>query len=95
MTRHRKGVRPLSQTGFHRIPLNPRQRNFEEGGAKKKAGVLDAFNETQDERLLHPTKGWRGLNVKRSRAQMLIAEIMSGRRIPSNAQGRFIASGIA
>ena len=93
MTRHRKGVRPLSQTGFHRIPLNPRQRNFEEGGAKKKAGVLDAFNETQDERLLHPTKGWRPLNPKRARAQMLMAERQQGFHRPLPLQGRFIAQG--
>lgn len=94
MTRHRKGVRPLSQTGLHRIPLNPRQRPFTEGGSKTAGKVLDAFNEhVEGERQLHPTKGWRVLSVKRSRAQMLIAAMRSGQRMNSAQMGKFIRNG--
>lgn len=54
---------------------------------------LQAFNETQDARQLHPTKGWRKLNVKRSRAQALVAQTMSGVPIPLHLQRRFIVDG--
>jgi hypothetical protein len=93
MTRHRKGLRPLSQTGFHHIPHNPRQRVPGEGGIKSAGKVLDAFNERQDDRQLHPTKGWRGLSVKRSRAQALMAEIRHGRGRPLHLQARFLSEG--
>lgn len=94
MTRHRKGLRPLSQTGLHRLPANPRQRSFEEGGAKIAGTKLAGFNETQDDRQLHPTKGFRKLSVKRGRAQMLMANIFSGRSIPAKQMGDFIAGRI-
>jgi hypothetical protein len=89
----RKGLRPLSQTGLIRVPANPRQRNFGEGGTKEPGKVLDAFNERQEDRQLHPTKGWRNLNVKRSRAQLVIAEIRAGRPLTSKQIGKFIAEG--
>lgn len=91
MTRHRKGLRPLSQTGLIRVPRNPRQRNFGEGGAKAAGTVLQAFNEAQDERQLHVTKGWRKLNPKRARAQMLMGQIRQGHHITSAQMGNFIA----
>jgi hypothetical protein len=90
MTRHRKGVRPLSQTGFHRIPMNPRQRNFGEGGVKKAGTVLDAFNETQEHRNLHPTKGYRKVNMKRSRAQMVMAELRAGHGMTTADMAAFL-----
>lgn len=94
MTRHRKGIRPLSQTGFIRLPSNPHQRNFGEGGVKKKAvKVLEDFNEGQDTRQLHPTKGFRRLNVRRSRAQMLMAEIFQGHGRNTRLQSRFLQLG--
>lgn len=93
MTRHRKGLRPLSQTGFHRIPANPNQRNFGEGGTKTPGTVLDAFNQAQESRQLHPTKGFRKLSVKRGRAQMLVAETMAGQARPLHLQARFIRDG--
>lgn len=93
MTRHRKGVRVLSQTGFHHIPSNPGQRNFLEGGAKPKRTALEAFNEHEDTRQLHPTNGWRRLNVKRDRAQLLVGEIMAGRGRDSAHQRRFLVDG--
>lgn len=56
-------VRPISQTGFHRIPMNPNQRDFVAGGVPRKRTVLAAFNEAQkaagSKRYLHATKGWR------------------------------------
>lgn len=93
MTRHRKGLRPLSQTGLIRVPMNPRQRNFGEGGSKESGTVLDAFNERQDRQQLHPTKGWRSLSVKRSRAQTLMAEMRSGHGRPLHLQARFLSEG--
>ena len=95
--RHRNGrgkpLPPLSQRGFNHIPHNPNQRVAEEGGGKKSAGVLDAFNERQEDRQLHPTKGWRHLSVKRGRAQMLMAEIRSGNPRSLTLQARFLADG--
>lgn len=93
MTRHRKGLRPLSQTGLHRLPHNAKQRVAEDGGTKKRWGVLDAFNEREEHRQLHPTKGWRELNVKRARAQALVAAIRSGQRLTLAGMGRFIRTG--
>lgn len=45
-----------------------------------KRTVLDAFNDRAEERYLHPTKGWRSLNAKRSVAAMITAEMRHGRR---------------
>ncbi len=89
----RRGLRPLSQTGFHRAPRNPRQRNFEEGGTKKKGTILASFNEAQEDRQLHPTKGFRKLSVKRARAQMLMAEIQQGHGRSLERQRRFLVLG--
>lgn len=99
MTRHRKGLRPLSQTGLPRVPMNPRQRNFAEGGHKVAGTVLDAFNESAPTigdytAQLHPTKGFRPLSVRRGRAQMLMAEIRNGQGRPLHLQARFLAYGI-
>lgn len=74
----RHGLRPITQTGFPHLPRNPRSRNFGEGGSKVPGVVLNAFNEAQDGRQLHPTKGWRVLNVKRSRAALIVANILDG-----------------
>jgi len=98
MSRGRKGLRPLSQTGLIRVPMNPRQRNFGEGGTKAKGTVLEAFNDIAPTvrnvtRQLHPTKGWRAISVKRGRAQMLVAEMLNRRGRPMHLQGRFIAEG--
>lgn len=76
MTRHRKGLRPLSQRGLNRIPHNPKQRNFSEGGIKvARASVLDDYNETLTGATLHPTKGFRVINFQRLVAQTVIAQI--------------------
>ncbi len=93
MARNRKGLRPLSQTGFHRIPHNPRQRVPGEGGHKEAGTVLDAFNERMDMCQLHPTKGFRKLNVKRSRAEALVAAIKNGQRISTDAMALFLLTG--
>lgn len=71
-------TRPISQTGFHHIPRNPKQRNFGEGGVKAKRTKLAAFNEQQETRQLHPTNGFVGLSVKRARAQAIMAGIHNG-----------------
>lgn len=93
MTLNRKGLRPLTQTGLHRIPHNPRQRVAAEGGVKEPGKVLAAFNERQDDRQLHPTKGWRPLSVKRSRAQLLMAEMRNGQGRSMALHARFLAEG--
>ncbi len=93
MTRHRKGLRPLSQTGLPRIPQNPKQRVPMEGGGKQPGRVLDAFNERQETRQLHPTKGWRPLSVKRSRAQILIGAIHSGQHVSTKQMAEFLRNG--
>lgn len=90
MTRKRKGLRPLSQSGLIRVPRNAKQR-VPEAGVKRHA--LVDFNEAQDTRQLHPTKGWRNLNPKRARAQMLMSEIRAGRPMTTAQMGRFIAQG--
>ena len=91
--RKRNHGRPLSQTGFNRLPLNPKQRVAAEGGVKERAGRLDAFNELAEDRYLTPTNGWRKLNVKRSRAQMIVAHIMNGGRMSSRQMKQFLIHG--
>lgn len=93
MTRRRKGLRPISQTGFPRIPQNPKQRVPTEGGGKQPGRVLDAFNDRRETSILHPTKGWRNLNVKRSRAQMLIGSIHSGQHVSTKQMAEFLRNG--
>lgn len=87
-------LRPVSQTGLHRIPHNPHQRVARDGGAKTAGIVLDAFNDKAETRTLHPTNGWRKLSVKRSRAQMLVGSILNGASADLKAMRRFIATGI-
>lgn len=73
--------RPLSQHGFNRIPKNPKQRAFAEGGVKVERAVLDKVNEAQAEnrkRVIHPTKGFRKLSAKRSMAESIVAQIKTG-----------------
>lgn len=70
----------LSQRGLNRIPHNPKQRVAAEGGVKKAGTTLDAFNDRQEDHILHPTKGWRKLNVRRSLAAMRVAEILAPKR---------------
>jgi hypothetical protein len=86
-------VRPLSQTGFHRIPHNPRQRVAREGGTKQAGQTLDAFNEQQDSRVLTPRNGWRKLSVKRGRAQALVAHIQNGGSADLRKMRRFLQRG--
>jgi hypothetical protein len=97
MTRHKnargKQLPSLSQRGFNHIPHNPMQRVPEEGGGKKPGRVLDAFNDRQEERTLHPTNGWRKLSVKRSRAQMLVAAIRNGQRMDTASMANFLRFG--
>lgn len=72
-------LRPLSQTGFHRIPKSPLQRNFEEGGVPvTRRGVPDLLNETLTDTVLHPTKGFRSVSPKRLRAAAVLANIRRG-----------------
>lgn len=85
MSRARKGLRPLSQSGLHRIPHNPTQRVAREGGSKAAGAVLDAFNDGQENRVLHPTKGWRKINEKRTHASLVMAQIFY--RKPSPRKG--------
>lgn len=92
-SRKRGKVRPLSQTGLIRQPMNPRQRQFGEGGTKQQGAVLEAFNERQEHSQIHPTKGWRGLSVKRARAQMLMAEMRNGQGRHLRLQARFLTEG--
>jgi len=84
MKRHQnargKQLPRLSQRGLNRIPHNPKQRVAAEGGVKAAGKTLDAFNDLQDDRILHPTKGWRKLNVRRSLAAMRVAEILAPKR---------------
>ncbi len=61
---------------------------------KPKRTTLEAFNERQDDRQLHPTKGWRKLNVRRSRAQMLMADLRMGLPLTTREAGSFIREGI-
>lgn len=56
--------------------------------------ALERFNETQETRQLHPTKGWRRISVKRSRATILMADILSGRRVTLAIMREFMRSGL-
>lgn len=69
-------MRTISQTGFHRIPHNPNQRVPEEGGIKVGGSVLDNFNDRQEGRSLHPTKGWRVVSEKRTVAALIVAQML-------------------
>jgi hypothetical protein len=86
-------TRPLSQTGLHRIPHNPRQRVAQEGGMKPAGTVLEAFNERQTDRYLTPRNGFRKLSVKRGRAQALVADIMNGGSADLRKMRRFLQEG--
>jgi hypothetical protein len=86
-------TRPLSQSGFHRIPHNPRQRIAMEGGIKPAGEVLGAFNERQEDRVLHPTNGFRKLSVRRGRAQALVASINNGGGADLRTMRRFLREG--
>jgi len=72
-------LRPLSQTGLRHIAKNASQRPILEGGAPAKRTALEAFNDKAEDRVLHPTKGWRHLNARRSVAQLITAEISQGK----------------
>lgn len=78
-------MKTLSQSGLHRIPHNPNQRVAGEGGRKDSGIVLDGFNDAQEDRWLHPTKGWRNLNAKRSEAALRMAQLLH--RDPSPRKG--------
>lgn len=86
-------MRPLSQTGLHRIPHNPNQRVAQEGGRKPAGTVLEAFNERQEDRYLTPRKGFRKLSVKRGRAQALVADIKRGGSADLRKMRRFLQQG--
>ena len=76
----RKGLRPISQSGLRRIAQNAKQRPVLETGLPAKRTVLDTFNDRATDRVLHPTKGWRRVSVKRSMAQLITAEVRKGMR---------------
>ena len=81
---------------MHRIPHNPNQRNFGEGGVKTaRSGKLDAVNEklSDIDLTLHPTKGFRRISIRRSRAQMIIAGIQNGERWPTRKMAAFLRDG--
>ncbi|ESZ33869.1 hypothetical protein [Mesorhizobium sp. L2C067A000] len=42
------------------------------------SGPLDAFNERQANRTLHPTKGWRKINAKRTVASTIVSMAAQG-----------------
>ena len=50
-----------------------------QAGEEPSRGILASFNERQETHILHPTKGWRTLSVKRSMAQHATAMIKAGR----------------
>ncbi|WEJ60202.1 hypothetical protein [Devosia sp. FJ2-5-3] len=86
-------MRPVSQTGLHRIPHNPHQRVAGEGGAKRSGTKLEAYNDSLEGRSLHPTKGYRNVSIRRSRAALLMADIKMGTRIGLRGMGRFVREG--
>lgn len=69
-------MKSLSQMGLIRIPHNPHQRVASEGGRKEAGTVLDAFNESQETRWLHPRKGWRVINERRTHAALIVSQLM-------------------
>lgn len=86
----RKGTRrgkPIGRGGFSRPFLNAGSRPTvrERNGASTK---LDFFNDHQETRFLHPTKGYRTVNPKRSLAQAIMAEIFAGKSMPTHKVAR-------
>jgi hypothetical protein len=73
-------LRPISQTGLRRIAQNAKQRPILETGLPSERTVLDAFNDRATDRVLHPTKGWRRISVRRSVAALITAEVRKGMR---------------
>ncbi|MFG1260060.1 hypothetical protein V5F79_22290 [Xanthobacter flavus] len=74
-------LRPLSQTGFHRIPRTPRGRNIDPStGEPTKRSRLAGWNErlVKDGLVLHPTKGFRPVSEKRATAGLLTEELKRG-----------------
>lgn len=88
--------RPKSKgAGMPRTWLNATSRPASRPVAMGRQGdtALDRFNEAQDDCVLHPTKGFRRLSVKRSRAQMIVAAIKSGRRMSQTQMREFMRHG--
>ena len=79
MSRQKK-LRPLSQTGWIRVPSNPRQRNNYPVPVPRTALAQRNENLAAEAmpRFLHATKGFRPLSAKQSKAEMLAAHIRAG-----------------
>lgn len=91
-----RASRPAATGGFPSHMLNAHSRRRNRLAAKARQGAetaIDRFNEAQEDRVLHPTKGWRKLNVKRFRAQHIVAHILAGNHISTAAARRFIRLG--
>lgn len=86
-------MQKLSKSGFHRLPKNPKQRNFGAGGTKKNGTVMDGFNEKQEDRVMTATNGFRPLSVKRERARYLIGEIRHGHSADLARMRHFLQQG--
>jgi hypothetical protein len=55
--------------------------------------INDALADEKTPRRLHPTRGFRKLNVKRDRASLVVAAIKNGERWPMDRIRSFLANG--
>lgn len=55
--------------------------------------VLAEFNESQTDRYLHRTKGWRNRSIRRDRAAFLVSLIKTSGYISTRLQARFLRDG--
>lgn len=73
---------------------SPRKRLLHVADTPKLGGPLEQFNDKAEYRMLHATKGWRTLNVERSRAAIIVAGVMRGEHWPMNIAARFLTQGL-
>jgi hypothetical protein len=62
----------------HKLPRRVRRANIAKARQASSGKVLDALNERQTDRFLHPTKGWRKVSTKRTVASTIVSMAAQG-----------------
>jgi hypothetical protein len=68
----------VTNTTHHKLPRRVRRAEIAKERSAKRGLVLAAINERETDRVLHPTKGWRKINPKRSIASTIVSMAAQG-----------------
>lgn len=98
--KRQRSRRPLPSfaAGSYRPALNAKSRTVSRETVRERRGSgntdtkVDLFNDKQEDRFLHPTKGWRTIRPKRGIAQAIIADIMNGGHVSSARAAKILAN---